>query len=175
MALQLAIRNASRLNAANILKTGRLTPLKSYATTIVGAQRIANSLNIAKCVKPFTRTIAVSAPRMSAAGGNHTTLWTLERAVSLALLGVIPAAFLVPSQTLDALMAVSLVLHSHWGIEAMITDYVRPAIVGNVLPKVAHASLLLLSMATLGGLFYLIYNDIGIAKSVKKLWAVKAA
>lgn len=61
------------------------------------------------------------------------------------------------------------------GIEAMITDYVRPAIVGNVLPKVAHASLLLLSMATLGGLFYLIYNDIGIAKSVKKLWAVKAA
>uniref|UniRef100_A0A1B0AHH2 Succinate dehydrogenase [ubiquinone] cytochrome b small subunit n=1 Tax=Glossina pallidipes TaxID=7398 RepID=A0A1B0AHH2_GLOPL len=176
MALQLAIRNASRLNAANILKTGRLTPLKTYAT-IVGAQRtaFANSLNIAKCVKPFTRTIAVSAPRMSAAGGNHTTLWTLERAVSLALLGVIPAAFLVPSQTLDALMAVSLVLHSHWGIEAMITDYVRPAIVGNVLPKVAHASLLLLSMATLGGLFYLIYNDIGIAKSVKKLWAVKAA
>uniref|UniRef100_A0A1B0C7W9 Succinate dehydrogenase [ubiquinone] cytochrome b small subunit n=1 Tax=Glossina palpalis gambiensis TaxID=67801 RepID=A0A1B0C7W9_9MUSC len=176
MALQLALRNAPRINAANILKTGRLTSLKTYVT-IVGAQRtaIANSLNIAKSVKPFTRTIALSSPRLSAAGGNHTTLWTLERVVSLALLGVIPAAFLVPSQTLDALMAVSLVLHSHWGIEAMITDYVRPAIVGNVLPKVSHASLLLLSMATLGGLFYLIYNDIGIAKSVKKLWAVKAA
>ncbi|XP_037897609.1 succinate dehydrogenase [ubiquinone] cytochrome b small subunit, mitochondrial-like [Glossina fuscipes] len=82
---------------------------------------------------------------------------------------LIPAAFLVPSQTLDDLMAVSLVIHSHWGIEATITDYVRPAIVGNVLPKVSHASLLLLSMATLGGLFYLIYNDIGIAKSVKLL------
>ncbi|KAI9579310.1 hypothetical protein GQX74_004782 [Glossina fuscipes] len=64
--------------------------------------------------QPFTRTIALSSPRLSAAGGNHTTLWTLERVVSLALLGVIPAAFLVPSQTLDALMAVSLVLHSHW-------------------------------------------------------------
>ncbi|KAL9893024.1 succinate dehydrogenase [ubiquinone] cytochrome b small subunit, mitochondrial-like [Glossina fuscipes fuscipes] len=128
-----------------------------------------DSLNIAKSVKPFTRTIALSSPHLSAAGGNHTTLWTLERVVSLAFLGVIPAAFLVPSQTLDALMAVSLVLHSHWGIEATITDYVRPAIVGNVLPKVSHASLLLLSMATLGGLFYLIYNDIGIAKSVKLL------
>lgn len=56
----------------------------------------------------------------------------------------------------------------------MVTDYVRPSVVGNVLPKVAHASLILISMATLGGLFYMIYNDIGIAKSVKKLWAVKA-
>lgn len=132
-------------------------------------------------------------------GGNHSALWTLERAVSLGLLAVIPAAFLMPNQTLDALMAVSLVLHSHWwvwdlrkrneiintssvtkminfrGIEAMITDYVRPSIVGNVVPKLAHFTLLLLSMASLGGLFYMIYNDIGIAKSIKKLWAVKAS
>lgn len=55
----------------------------------------------------------------------------------------------------------------------MVTDYLRPSVVGNVVPKAAHGSLLLLSMATLGGLFYLIYNDIGIAKSVKKLWTVK--
>lgn len=61
------------------------------------------------------------------------------------------------------------------GIEAMITDYVRPSIVGNVVPKLAHFTLLLLSMASLGGLFYMIYNDIGIAKSIKKLWAVKAS
>lgn len=51
---------------------------------------------------------------MSGAGGSHTALWTIERAVSLALLGVVPVAFLVPSQTMDALLAVSLVLHSHW-------------------------------------------------------------
>lgn len=55
----------------------------------------------------------------------------------------------------------------------MVTDYVRPIVVGNVMPKVAHAALLLFSVATLGGLFYLIYNDIGIAKSVKKIWAIK--
>lgn len=57
----------------------------------------------------------------------------------------------------------------------MITDYVRPSVVGNVVPKLAHAFLLLLSMASLGGLFYMIYNDIGIANTVKKLWAVKAS
>lgn len=63
---------------------------------------------------------------MSAAGGNHTTLWTLERAVSLALLGVIPAAFSVPSQTLDALMAVSLVLHSHWCAFYICFVFIKP-------------------------------------------------
>lgn len=51
---------------------------------------------------------------MSAEGGSHTALWTIERGVSAALLAVIPAAFLMPSQTLDALLAVSLVLHTHW-------------------------------------------------------------
>lgn len=51
---------------------------------------------------------------MAAAGGNHTTLWTIERAVSLGLLAVIPAAFIAPSQVLDSLLAVSVVLHQHW-------------------------------------------------------------
>lgn len=55
----------------------------------------------------------------------------------------------------------------------MVTDYIRPIIFGSVVPKVAHVALLLFSVATLGGLFYLIYNDIGIAKSVKKIWAIK--
>lgn len=59
------------------------------------------------------------------------------------------------------------------GLEAMVTDYIRPIIFGNVVPKAAHAALLLFSVATLGGLFYLIYTDIGIAKSVKKIWSIK--
>lgn len=53
------------------------------------------------------------------------------------------------------------------------TDYVRPILFGNVVPKVAHGILLLLSMATLGGLLYFVYNDIGIAKGIRKLWAIK--
>ncbi|KAM7359761.1 succinate dehydrogenase [ubiquinone] cytochrome b small subunit, mitochondrial-like [Cochliomyia hominivorax] len=175
MALNMLLRNATKFNsAAGLLKSARLTPLKTYAT-VVAAQRnaVVKPLSLVKNAAPVSRNIALSAPRLSAEGGNHTALWTIERGVSVALLAVIPAAFLLPSQTMDALLAVSLVLHTHWGIEAMVTDYVRPAVVGNVLPKVAHASLLLISMATLGGLFYMIYNDIGIAKSVKQLWAVK--
>lgn len=57
----------------------------------------------------------------------------------------------------------------------MVVDYVRPTVFGNVIPKVAHGALFLLSIATLGGLFYFIYNDVGIANAVKKLWAIEGS
>lgn len=119
------------------------------------------------------RAIQVTPVNRSAEGGNHVTLWTAERALSLGLLGLIPIAFIVPSQGADALLAVSIVMHQHWGLEAIVTDYVRPIMFGSTIPKVAHGVLLLFSAATLGGLFYFIYNDIGIVNSIKKLWAIK--
>jgi succinate dehydrogenase (ubiquinone) membrane anchor subunit len=58
------------------------------------------------------------------------------------------------------------------GLEAIVIDYVRPIIFGNVIPKIALGLLYLLSAACLGGLFYFIYHDIGIVNSVKKIWAI---
>lgn len=65
-------------------------------------------------LQPVVREISVSAPRMASAGGSHTLLWTVERVVSVGLLAVIPAAFIAPSQVLDALLAISVVIHAHW-------------------------------------------------------------
>ncbi|CAD7084273.1 unnamed protein product [Hermetia illucens] len=126
-------------------------------------------------LRPITtniRTISTTAPVRSS-GGSHSGLWTAERALSVGLIGVIPAALAFPSQGLDALMAVSIVMHQHWGLDAVVVDYVRPAVVGNVLPKVARGGLFLLSAATLGGLLYFSYNDVGLSKSIRKLWAIK--
>lgn len=58
------------------------------------------------------------------------------------------------------------------GLEAIITDYARPSVVGNVVPKVLHSSLLLLSAATLAGLLLLINNGPGVAKTMKNFWAI---
>lgn len=55
----------------------------------------------------------------------------------------------------------------------MVVDYLRPAIVGNVLPKVAHIGLIIISVATLGGLFYFIQNDVGLANGIKRFWSIK--
>lgn len=109
----------------------------------------------------------------SAAGGSHVTLWSAERALSVALLGIIPVAFLSPNQVTDGLFALAIVMHQHWGLEAIVTDYVRPIIFGNTVPKLAHILLAIVSAATLGGLLYFNYNDVGISTAIKKLWAVK--
>jgi hypothetical protein len=63
------------------------------------------------------KVVSVIPPRREmSAGGDHTKLWTVERVLSLGLLGVIPAAFIVPSAAMDYLLAVSLVIHSHWWV-----------------------------------------------------------
>lgn len=54
----------------------------------------------------------------------------------------------------------------------MVVDYLRPSVVGNILPKVAHYSLILMSIACLGGLFYIIKNDVGLANGIKRFWAI---
>ena len=82
-------------------------------------------------------------------------------------------------------------MHAHWlvaelffkdscltwlyfrGLEAVVTDYIRESIFGSVIPKAAHGLLLLFSAATLAGLCLIIYNDVGIAKTIRKIWAVK--
>jgi CybS, succinate dehydrogenase cytochrome B small subunit len=58
--------------------------------------------------------VSIIPPRREMSGGDHVTLWTIERALSLGLLGIIPAAFIMPSPAMDYLLAVSLVMHSHW-------------------------------------------------------------
>ena len=56
----------------------------------------------------------MTTPKLSAGGGHHTLLWSVERALSLGLLGIVPAAIAFPSQGLDALLAISIVMHQHW-------------------------------------------------------------
>jgi len=101
---------------------------------------------------------------------NHVTLWTAERILSGALVPLVPLAFVVPSAGLEYLIAFGLTLHSHWGIEAIVFDYVRPSVFGPVIPKLAMAAVYGLSAMTLGGLIYFIYSDVGLVQVIKMLW-----
>jgi succinate dehydrogenase (ubiquinone) membrane anchor subunit len=60
------------------------------------------------------KSFSISPRREMSAGHDHTKLWTAERFLSLGLLGVIPAAFMVPSPALDYALALAIVMHSHW-------------------------------------------------------------
>lgn len=89
------------------------------------------------------------------------------------MLGILPAALAFPSKTLDTLLAITVVMHAHWGIEACVVDYVRPVIFGSVIPKIAPFLVIAYSALVLGGLLYFINTDIGISQTVRKFWAIK--
>jgi len=109
-------------------------------------------------------------PLRNSSHGNHVPLWTAEKALSAALLPLIPAAFMFPSPIMDYILAFSLAIHSHWGIEAIVVDYVRPSIFGPVIPKLAVGLVYVLSALTFGGLCYFTYSDVGLTRAVKLLW-----
>ncbi|XP_045433356.1 succinate dehydrogenase [ubiquinone] cytochrome b small subunit, mitochondrial-like [Pipistrellus kuhlii] len=92
--------------------------------------------------------------------------WASERAASALLLGLLPAAYLFPCPVVDYSLAAVLSLHSHWGLEEVVTDYVRR----DALQKAAKAGLLALSAVTFSGLCYFNYHDVGICKAVAMLW-----
>uniref|UniRef100_A0A182INE2 Succinate dehydrogenase [ubiquinone] cytochrome b small subunit n=1 Tax=Anopheles atroparvus TaxID=41427 RepID=A0A182INE2_ANOAO len=157
-------------------------PAHVFARSITMGKAIRSPLYLASLqldpvvkTKSFSNTMqrfAFSPVRYSS-GGSHVTLWSAERALSLALLGVIPVGLTFPSLVGDTLMAVSVVMHQHWGLEAIVTDYIRPILFGTTVPKLAHGLLLVVSAVTLGGLLYFNYSDIGIAGCVRKIWTTK--
>lgn len=113
-------------------------------------------------------------PIRQSAAGNHVTLWQAERVLSLGMLGIVPLSLICPSQAADFLLGVSIVMHSHWGLEAIVTDYIRESVFGSVLPKAAHGLLLLFSAITLAGLSMMAYNNQGLGTTVRKLWALES-
>lgn len=117
------------------------------------------------------RAVSVSRPlRSSELAEDHVKHWNAERLLSLGLLGIVPAAFAFPSPALDYALALSVVVHTHWGMEAIAADYARPKRCGVFLSKAAIGVNYFLSAFMLGALFYFNYSDVGLVEAVKMLW-----
>ncbi|XP_058819251.1 succinate dehydrogenase [ubiquinone] cytochrome b small subunit, mitochondrial [Topomyia yanbarensis] len=175
MALHFVLRSSCRNSAPifnTIINSGKLPMVSRSLTSTVPKSFLGTPKAVTTLIGGPVRQFTATAVRRSATG-NHVTVWSAERALALGMLGIIPVGLMFPSQAGDAIMAVSMVMHFHWGLEAIVVDYVRPILFGNVIPKLAQGMLLVVSVATLGGLFYFIHNDIGIANSIRKIWATK--
>jgi succinate dehydrogenase (ubiquinone) membrane anchor subunit len=177
MALALMLRSACRSKASPIVS--QVSRISSVASLQSGNLPFLNNhrgvtlnQNQSLLSNELVRKISVSPVRMSG-GLSHVTIWQWERILGIGMLGIIPAAIAYPSQIGDVAMAVTMVVHAHWGLDAIVTDYIRPILFGNLIPPMAHGFLLLFSAATLGGLFLMIYNDVGIAKTIRNFWAIK--
>ncbi|CAG2103237.1 unnamed protein product [Medioppia subpectinata] len=122
---------------------------------------------IARSLQQSPQQLSTRWSSSAAQSHSHAKLWSIERYVSMALLGVIPAALVVPNPALDYLLALSLVAHIHWGLEAIVVDYIRPSIFGAFIPKVMVAYVYMLSIAALAGLFYFNYTDVGLGVAIR--------
>lgn len=99
----------------------------------------------------------------------HDKLWKAERYLSWALLGVLPGAWVVSHPFMDYAVATSLIVHVHWGVEAIVTDYIRPAIFGPVIPKISIALVYVLSVLAASGLFIFNWTDVGLTQAFRMI------
>jgi len=168
MALSLMLRSCSKLPRLSALPRCSFQIQKTAQFTQFITKK--NTQNVSLASKNNTQLLNVIQQRNMSA--DHSKMWTVEKIVSLMLLGVVPATFIAPNNALDNLFAVLVVIHFHWGLEAVIVDYVRPIIVGNVLPKLSLLLLYIISATTLGGLLYFNHNQIGIGCAFRNFWCL---
>uniref|UniRef100_A0A8D8RLM9 Succinate dehydrogenase [ubiquinone] cytochrome b small subunit n=1 Tax=Cacopsylla melanoneura TaxID=428564 RepID=A0A8D8RLM9_9HEMI len=161
-------------NSASLLRFSTQSQIKPTSTSQIS--KALSSQKVTTLTPALARHFSATSVNLSPdhAKSDHTTLWTIERFLSAGLLAVIPAAYLVPSAALEYALVLSIVMHSHWGIEALVVDYARAEVVGAAVAKVSHLAVYILSIITLAGLMNLILNGGGIVDGTKKLWALKS-
>ncbi|XP_042879371.1 succinate dehydrogenase [ubiquinone] cytochrome b small subunit, mitochondrial-like [Penaeus japonicus] len=157
---------SSRFGALRLNGLYRAPAALSVVTTQRTSQAVVPYQAKHFSVSPVTK----AAPEIEQAGHDHVLHWTAERILSVILLGAIPVAVMWPTPSAEYFLALTMTVHSHWGIEAIVVDYVRPSIFGKVIPKLAVGAVYALSFFTLGGLCYFTYTDVGIINAVKLLW-----
>ncbi|XP_012539581.1 succinate dehydrogenase [ubiquinone] cytochrome b small subunit, mitochondrial [Monomorium pharaonis] len=150
-------------------------PKSTSSFTNLSRSVIPNATNYPKCSVlsklPSLSTVSMIQTR-AASSHDHVQLWVMEKILSASLLALIPTAMLLENKFLDTLLAAAVVMHTHWGLEAIAIDYARPSVVGKLGSNLAHILVILLSASTLAGLLVLIYNGPGLTKVIKNGWAI---
>ncbi|XP_001845793.2 succinate dehydrogenase [ubiquinone] cytochrome b small subunit, mitochondrial [Culex quinquefasciatus] len=120
---------------------------------------------------PSPQALPINAPPPT----NYSGSWLTHRFFSYILLPVLPYGLAYPGKVTDVLIATCLVAHGHLGLSVIVTDYVEGGMApGAKLLRFIRKTILGLSIGTLVGLLYLTFADIGIANTIRGIWAVKS-
>eukprot|EP00043_Microstomoeca_roanoka_P025363 m.8466 g.8466 ORF g.8466 m.8466 type:complete len:152 (-) comp5455_c0_seq1:219-674(-) len=96
--------------------------------------------------------------------------WKIERGLSVALVGLIPAAFITPGPFVDYSLALAIPLHNYLGMDVVFTDYVKDGF--KPVAKFLNATVHIL---TVGSLLYFNAHDVGICEGLKTIWSLGSA
>ncbi len=116
------------------------------------------------------RQVAARSAATAAAAHNHGKMWAFERVITVSLIGLIPASFVMYHPSLDYILALGLCLHSHWGLHGICCDYIRPKLFGAPLAKLAELIVYLFSILAFGSVMYFNYTDVGLIHAFRALW-----
>lgn len=179
MAFSIFLRAPGCTNVAFSQQIMKMATQPSLAHRAIATTLPARLMTIQKAkstpIINSVRSFRTSCVRLSAEKGHdHSKLWLVEKATSALLIPLIPLGLLMPNKIIDATLAVLISAHTFWGLEAIAVDYVRASVFGPFIPKVALGLVYILCFATLGGLFYIISHDIGLANTFRQLWAIKS-
>ncbi|TFK24432.1 mitochondrial inner membrane protein [Coprinopsis marcescibilis] len=98
--------------------------------------------------------------------------WSFERLLSAALVPMTAAAFVTTGSNypvLDGLLGLSLVMHSHFGFDQVLLDYVHKRKFPVIAP-IANWTLRAATVGALVGVYQFNTNDIGLTELIAKVW-----
>ncbi|KAF5293019.1 hypothetical protein FQA39_LY13788 [Lamprigera yunnana] len=171
MAFSVLLRNVNKFQSYSLLSKSCLNIANKNIAALSSSLYLANDKHQPLLNKRYEVSILPAVRHMSA---DHRTLWKVEKLVSLALVGLLPACIASPNELLDNITAIALVAHFYWGMVAIIEDYLRPIVVGKIIPVIANFLIHVLTITTLAGLLFFNYSDIGIGNFVRQVWAIKS-
>ena len=122
-----------------------------------------------------TGSAAATAPIVKVSGsamGPHSLMFKIERYFAVGMLPLLPAAYFIHTPTMDLLLSAAIVMHTHWGMMAVIQDYARPIVIGERLAKIAPALVYITSVILLAGLFHFNTNDVGLTKAFEMFFSL---
>jgi len=111
---------------------------------------------------------ATTFPPPSKAHGSYH--WTFERLLSASLVPLVGATAVTSTHPiLDGILTVSLVMHSHMGLDQSLIDYLHPRKFP-ILGVIAKWTLRLATGGALIGVYQFNTQDIGLTELVKRAW-----
>eukprot|EP01135_Chromosphaera_perkinsii_P003667 Nk52_evm5s251 gene=Nk52_evmTU5s251 len=119
-------------------------------------------------------TVAASARLLHStrpmAASDMATHWNMEKLVTFGVIGLLPACAVASGTAplLDTALGVAVVVHGHWGLECILTDYVH----GQGPETVAKVGTYVFSAASLLAVSYFNMHDVGLVEAVKLLWTL---
>jgi len=117
---------------------------------------------------------ATTFPEPSRTHGSHH--WAFERLLAASLVPMTAAAFVTSGTqypVFDGILAVSLIVHSHIGFDALRVDYLHPRkwpIFGPIMKWTVR----LATTGALVGVYMFNTNDVGLTELIRRAWTAKS-